>query len=173
MYTNLNSLFSDIANTIRDKTGTQDPIAAEDFPFLISTIGEGSSGGGSNSSEIVRGYQFVAPGTFKDLIVELPDEFVDDKRLTGIIYFTDTVVPYNQLDSEYPPICFSYNSLTYTNVVTNGYIAFSYIPSSSSGQTKWHFVWTNGGANSYPTINRPMLANYVIYKEQYMNNIAN
>lgn len=37
-YSNLSSLFTDIADAIRTKTGSTDPIAAEDFPTEIASI---------------------------------------------------------------------------------------------------------------------------------------
>lgn len=42
---NLNSLFTGIANAIRSKTGSTDPIVADDFPTEIEGIESGSGGG--------------------------------------------------------------------------------------------------------------------------------
>lgn len=77
----LTSLFSDIADAIRAKTGSESDIVADDFPDAISAI----SGGYSTLSTITgtSGSQSSGSGT---LSVSFTDSLVADAKLYCIIY---------------------------------------------------------------------------------------
>lgn len=52
-HSTLTSLFSDIADAIRGKTGSSETIVADDFPTAIANIPTGGGGGGGGATEYV------------------------------------------------------------------------------------------------------------------------
>ena len=76
-HTNLKSLFTDIANAIREKTGITDIIIADDFPDAIRNI---SSGGGITSSDVTAAKAQVLKG-YTTITNDSNDEVVEGAML--------------------------------------------------------------------------------------------
>ena len=88
-YTNLKSLFTDIADAIREKTGKTDTIVANDFPNEIASISTGFPNG-------TEWFQSNCPSGYFNKLYYANGTWLADSSTEGCIYYSKDGITWNQ-----------------------------------------------------------------------------
>ena len=133
-HANLTSLFSDIADEIRNKTGSLSPIVADNFPTAISQI---ETGGGGDLPTGIKGIWYGSYTPSSNIVSTTGFTVTHNMGYTPTVVYCwcDTFIP---IESTQSILGIVYNS-KFTAILTNagvnqyGFVSFNNATATSGG----------------------------------------